>query len=37
MTWVEKRGENRCDMLSKIEKATMSRLKRNRLKGKCID
>ena len=30
----EKRGESRCDMLPNIEKATMGRLKRNRLKRK---
>lgn len=31
-----KRGETRCDMLSKIEKATPYRLKRNRSKIKVI-
>ena len=30
----EKWGENKCDMLPKIEKATMSKLKRNGIKTK---
>ena len=33
----EKREESRCDMLPRIEKATMSKIKRNKPKKKCVD
>ena len=31
------RGESRCDMLPKIEKSIMYKLKINRQKKKCVD
>ena len=37
MIWVEKKGENRYDILSKIEKIIMYKFKRNIPKKKCVD